>query len=171
MNDELPQRKSPRLTGYDYSQNGVYFVTICSYERACLFGEIKHALFVPSPLGLVVQEELEVLATYWPEVEIDCAVVMPNHIHILVAIFADAMQNRNVGNNLTTQPTLGHIVGNYKSGVTRKSRQVNLISSQERIWQGRYHDHVVRDERSLNTIREYVLNNPARWQEDTFYLG
>ena len=67
------------------------------------------------------------------------------------------------------QPILGHVMGNYKAGVTRVARQQKVIEAHELIWQERFHDHIIRSEESLNPIREYVLNNPALWREDTFY--
>jgi len=66
-------------------------------------------------------------------------------------------------------PTLGHVIGSYKAGVTRLARQQNLLDDTSGMWQGRYHDHIIRSESSLNMLRAYIQQNPARWQEDKFY--
>ncbi|HUN09506.1 MAG TPA: hypothetical protein PLQ56_23075 [Aggregatilineales bacterium] len=179
----LPRRKSPRLKEYDYRQAGAYFVTICTVKRLELFGTINDGVMALSPLGQIASEELLSLPARWQSIDLDACVVMPNHVHAIIVIEADAQDGKNavptdgsaadaknrVPTDPSATPSLGSIVGNYKAGVTRFARSANLIDDAQSIWQTRYHDHIIRSEGSLNHIRAYVEQNPARWSEDTFY--
>lgn len=161
MNQSFPQRKSPRLKGYDYSQSGAYFVTICTHQRQYLFGDIQNDAMHRNDLGRIADEELLLLPKRWQTVDIDLYVVMPNHIHAIIVLDTAETDGKNA------VPTLGHVVGSYKAGVTRLARRDGLHEGL--LWQTRYHDHIIRSEKSLNYIRQYVHHNPARWEEDTFY--
>lgn len=191
----FPQRKSPRLQGYDYAQSGAYFVTICTQDRAHLFGEIVDGEMQLSAAGQIAQERWFALPDHHLHVALDAFVVMPNHVHgILLLVGAgsalpgeragkvdagDAQADnagiaRTIGagdvkaDNAGIVPTLGTVVGSYKSGVTRRIREA-YQQPEMRVWQGRYHDHIVRDLRDANRIRAYIATNPARWQSDVFY--
>jgi REP element-mobilizing transposase RayT len=208
-NKTHPQRKSPRLPGYDYAQPGVYFITICTAHRQHLFGNIENGMMICNTLGQIAHQELFNLPSRWHMVDVDTFVVMPNHIHAIILITgtplaadvstadaqkrvptgnqgADAQKHVPTGNQGADAqkrvptgnqgadaqkrvPTLGQIVGNYKGGVTRLARREVAINTPHIIWQQRYHDHIIRNEEMLNYIRDYVVNNPARWEDDTFY--
>ena len=165
-----PRRKSPRLHAYDYSQSGAYFVTLCTSQRIACFGAIANGIMIFSPLGAIAHRELMRIPERWSNIDLDLFVVMPNHIHAIIVI-----DNAVVGTPFLASepladgaPTLGQIIGAYKAGVTRLARAQTLLDA-DRLWQGRYHDHIIRSESDLRRIREYVINNPARWREDTFY--
>ena len=176
-----PQRKSTRLKDYDYSQSGVYFVTLCTHNRLHLFGEITDGDMVLNDWGEIVSYEWQRTTVVRPYVELDAFVVMPNHFHAILLIVDDhtipqrATQRVAPTDNVskpkisqTLQPaSLGAIVGQFKSVVTKRIRQ--LTDAQDIIWQRNYHDHIIRNESDLNRIREYVQTNPARWEADTFY--
>jgi REP element-mobilizing transposase RayT len=208
-NKTHPQRKSPRLPGYDYAQPGAYFITICTAHRQHLFGNIENGMMICNTLGQIAHQELFNLPSRWHMVDVDTFVVMPNHIHAIILITgtplaadvstadaqkrvptgnqgadaqkrvptgnqgADAQKRVPTGNQGADAqkrvPTLGQIVGNYKGGVTRLARREVAINTPHIIWQQRYHDHIIRNEEMLNYIRDYVVNNPARWEDDTFY--
>ena len=180
-----PQRKSPRLQGYDYSQSGAYFVTICTAGRAHLFGEIVDGEMVLNDYGRTAETCWAEIPDHHPTADIDLYVIMPNHVHGIIVIDDDIVsstggrdvsrpyENADVGTPYMASvspktdqkhPTLGTIIGTYKAAVTRKIHHPDL-----KIWQGRYHDHIIRNEKSLNKLREYVLYNPARWEDDVFY--
>ena len=168
----FPQRKSPRLRDYDYSQSGAYFVTICTNQRRHLFGEVDAGNMRCSRLGQIAADELQVILQRWPHIELDLFVVMPNHVHAILIIY----DTETVGTAFlpsaalsSKQPILGHVMGSYKAGVTRVARQQALIEADDLIWQERFHDHIIRDEDGLNHIRNYVLYNPESWERDTFY--
>lgn len=150
---ELPQRKSPRLQGYDYSQSGTYFVTICTHKRYFHFGDILGDMMKYSLLGLSAIKFWKSIPEHYKSIELDYFVVMPNHIHGILVLEDNS-------------PKLGIIIGTYKAAVTRTARQNGIF---HKIWQSSYHDHIVRNEKSLNYIRQYVLYNPEKWAEDKYY--
>ena len=176
----VPQRRSPRLQGYDYAQAGAYFVTICTHNRAHLFGTIVDGVMVLNHAGKIAEDELVSIPEYWPQqVELEAFVVMPNHVHAILVLVGTAFlpsAAKHPAPATDTQkpdtqkrvPTLGTVVGNYKSGVTRRVREAQG-EPELRVWQGRYYDHIIRSEAALNRIREYIMYNPARWREDTLY--
>jgi putative transposase len=173
--NRYPQRKSPRLQDYDYSQDGAYFVTICTHQKRHLFGKIADGVMMLNRMG-------NIAASYWAEipnhhgnVELDLYVVMPNHVHGIVIINHEWEGGyKTLGNAgaeyippvMKKRPQLSTIIATYKAAVTRKIKNSDL-----KIWQRSYHDHIIRNESSLNKIREYVLNNPALWEKDRFYSG
>lgn len=153
----LPQRKSPRLQGYDYSLSGAYFVTICTHNKEHLFGRITDAVMQLSNIGQIAYERWAMISEFYSSVQLSDYVVMPNHIHgILFLLETDSKP-----------PELGNIIGGYKSGVSRVVRQE--IDFKSSLWQPRFHDHIIRNDADLNRILEYVQTNPARWKADTFY--
>ena len=170
-----PQRKSPRLSGYNYAQSGAYFITICAVGRAHLFGKIVDDEMVWNGYGKIAQEEWERTPQIRREIDIDLFVVMPNHFHAIVLIVGDDSDADERPTD--AQPcvparaprSLGSLIAGYKSVVTKR---INMLRNTpgEPVWQGRYHDHIIRNEKSLNKIREYVLYNPVRWREDTFFV-
>jgi len=172
MAKTFPQRKSPRLKGYDYSQPGAYFVTIRAHEGKHLFGQMIDGDMQLNPIGEIASAALPRIPDYWDNVEIDAFVVMPNHVHAIVVI-TDAPEpspdTQQSSPKKARRPTLGHIVGSYKAGVTRTIRQQGLADDDVPIWHGRYHDHIIRKETDLHRIRQYIADNPARWPCDTFY--
>jgi putative transposase len=152
------QRKSPRLQNYDYSQAGAYFVTICCYQRQHLFGNIVDGEMTLNAAGKMACDLWEAIPQHYPDLELDAFIVMPNHVHGILCLFAE---------NKPFKTILGRVVNAYKGAVTARIREMN--KTDEKVWQGRYHDHIIRNEKSLNYIREYVANNPQRWEADTFY--
>jgi putative transposase len=170
-------RRSIRLEDYDYSQSGAYFVTICTKSRKCLFGEVEGDTVRLSIYGEIVQEEWLRTAIVRPYVILDEFVVMPNHIHEILFI-TDAQPEGVVGtwrcHVHPEQPrkfgkpvagSLSSILGSFKSAVTRRINQKRAIPG-ETVWQQRFYDRIIRDEAMLNTIRQYIQTNPARWAED-----
>lgn len=155
---QYPQRKSPRLQGYDYSQSGAYFVTICTHKRQHLFGYIANDIMHHSAAGEIALACWQSIPQHYPDVELDIFVVMPNHVHGIVLLLAS---------DANFQTLLGRVINAYKGAVTsriRKQQNDALI-----VWQARYHDHIIRDEASLNRIREYVQYNSELWTQDTFF--
>ncbi|MBK8032201.1 MAG: transposase [Chloroflexi bacterium] len=155
-----PQRKSPRLPGYDYAREGAYFVTICQQNRACLFGDIADQELCLNPAGVMLRRWWERLPEKFPDAEIDHFVVMPNHFHGIVLLKGD-------------QTRLSDAVGWFKAMTTnayiQNVKEQDWTPFEKRLWQRSYYDHIIRDEQGLEMIRRYVLTNPARWNEDTFY--
>lgn len=163
-----PQRKSPRLQGYNYAQAGAYFVTICTHDRQCVFGDVTEGAMVLNTWGQIAYDDLIHIPDHWAgAVDLDVFVVMPNHLHIILVLTRTPLETSVTHDIPRDVPTLGTVVGLYKSGVTRRIR-ADQKQFEGSLWQGRYHDHIIRTEVDLNRIRDYVVNNPARWREDTF---
>jgi REP element-mobilizing transposase RayT len=164
-------RRSLRLTDYDYSDTGAYFVTICTQNRACLFGEVVDGKLQLNDAGRLIQKLWEELPTRFAEVNINSFIVMPNHLHGIVLVGAQFIapdtphnhRERNEKGAMNRAPTLGEIVRTYKALSTRMIRQtVNSTFA----WQRNYYEHIIRCEESLNRIRQYILDNAVRWEFD-----
>ena len=179
-NPEKHHRRSIRLTGYDYKQSGAYFVTIVTRNRLCLFGDISDGEMVLSDTGRIAKASWVGLSSRFPTVSLDSFVVMPNHIHGIITVGAQfiapdsaqfiapaSVPHNHIGiaqeGAMNRAPTLGEIIRTYKAASTRMIRQTANLKF---AWQRNYYEHVVRNEESLNRIRQYILENPARWAID-----
>ncbi len=166
-------RRSIRLQGYDYAQVGAYFVTICTYNRECLLGQVVDGHTVLNQYGEIVVACWNDLPNHYLSVELDAFVVMPNHVHgtILLAdpVGAGFREREMVGAGFKPAPTkrrpLSEIIRAFK---TFSSRCINESRGTPGIptWQHNYYEHVIRDDDSLNRIRDYIATNPLRWALD-----
>lgn len=163
-------RRSIRLREYDYSQPGAYYVTITTLRMRELFGEISAGVVRLSPLGRIVEREWLRLPNRFIGLELDEYVIMPNHIHgILVLIGNEDIQVvgrpkvERFGNPVAG--SLPTIVRSYKASVTGHWHRV-LGRNANPVWQRNYYEHVIRNQQDLERIREYILMNPQRWDED-----
>lgn len=173
FNPERHHRRSIRLRGYDYRQPGAYFVTVCTWNRECILGEIVDGAVRLNAWGEIVWEEWFRTAQVRPNVVLyeDEFVVMPNHIHGIIWIVG----NGDVGAQRRCAPTgksinvlpgsLGAIVRAFKSITTKRINALRGTPGAP-IWQRNYYEHMIRDEQSLNRIREYIATNPLRWHLD-----
>ena len=153
---ELPKRSPNRLPNYDYSQNGAYFITICTQDRKPILSEIVGDGFpVPKPCGMIAEEMICRISEKYPKVSVDRYVIMPDHIHLLLRI------DRGLGTG-NPSPTLGNIIGWYKYQATK---EINLRLGQqgERIFQRSYYDHVIRNPQDYDQVWQYIENNPCKW--------
>lgn len=161
-------RKSIRLRGYDYSQAGLYFITICTHERLPLFGEIVDGKMVPNETGMMAGKCWCAIPDHFPRVILDEFIVMPNHVHGIITIGAnDIGANNHLPLQHGTSRTIGSIVRGYKIGVTkwlRANADVHVV------WQRNYYEHIIRDEEAYLKIAEYIQTNPQRWEEDTYHV-
>jgi REP element-mobilizing transposase RayT len=170
-NPDKHHRRSIRLRGFDYSQPGWYFVTMLCPNRECVFGEIKDGEMQKNIFGEIVNTEWLKTETLRVNVVLDEYVIMPNHFHgILGIVFQD--EDKMVKHD-TINPefrlksnSLGSILGQFKSVVTK---QINKNGRPDFKWHRNYYEHIIRDEKDMNRIRKYIIENPARWQEDTFF--
>jgi len=171
FNPERHQRRSIRLKDYDYRQNGAYCVTLLTHQRECLFGDVLEDEMQINAIGRVVQTCWEAIPQHNQDVELDAFVIMPNHIHGIVVRNEDKSQLAVSSPGQLHAPnagSLGSIIGTYKAAV---SRQINRLNPLERVivWHRNYHDHIIRDEHSLNSIRMYIELNPSRWTQDSLH--
>ncbi len=180
MKDKFNQRyrKSNRLKGYDYTAAGYYFVTICVDKWQCMFGDIIDGKMQLNHYGLIVEQEWLNTEKIRDNVELDEFVVMPNHFHGVIIItrsgmarhattgaryHAQTMDERQFGKPMAR--SLSTIIGSFKSAVTRA---VNLLGDTpgDTLWQRSFYDRIIRNEKELFNIRQYIINNPLKWEMD-----
>jgi len=195
---KLPQRKSIRLKGYDYSQAGLYFITICCQDRIYRFGDVIDGKMIFNEYGEIAHNEWIKLTERFPNMEMDAFQIMPNHMHGIIALSVRATltvaqnngiaQNDVVAQNTVTQNdmqphindgqlqgiapmTISDIVGAYKSLVANGCLEIYKSKNKimGKLWQRNYYEHIIRNEKSYQYISEYIINNPTKWANDKFY--
>ena len=167
-------RRSIRMPEYDYSEPGAYFVTICTRRWRCLFGEISDGGMVLNDAGLMVERWWHELTRKFPAVGLDDHVVMPNHTHGIVLIGMERDERGELRPlpdvSMEANATLFSIVQWFKTMTTnyyiRGVRQHAWPPFPGKLWHRNYYEHVIRDDDSLNRIREYIRTNPERWELD-----
>jgi REP element-mobilizing transposase RayT len=179
-------RRSIRLKGYDYSQPGTYFVTICTQERACLFGWMVDGKMLLNDAGRMVQTVWDAMPVHYVGVAIDAFVVMPNHIHGIVVLVGAAPCGRprsgqrpleqasSMGQAQGPAPTvaisLPDVVHRFKTMTTKQYadgvKQSGWSPFPSQLWQRNYYEHIIRGEDSLNRVRRYIADNPTQWEID-----
>jgi len=173
-------RRSIRLQGHDYSQAGVYFITICTQDRACLFGDVVNGDMRLNDAGRIVQAVWYGLPNHHSGIGLDAFVVMPNHVHGVVVIgtaFVGAIHESPLQKQpLPTQSGPAHIADRRRMLLSKiigrfkmvSAKQINVLRETPGIpvWQRNYYEHVIRNEDYLNHIRQYILDNPLRWDLD-----
>lgn len=158
-------RRSIRLRGYDYRQMGAYYVTLCTYQKYCWFGEIVDGVMSPNTMGSIVEAIWNNLPSHFPFLELDAFVLMPNHLHGILVIADDRPLSPSSNSlNGTVSGSLGAIVQNLKSVSTRRTNRVT--GNRGTIWQRNYYEHIIRTDRAYENIRRYIIENPQRWHED-----
>jgi REP element-mobilizing transposase RayT len=137
-------------------------VTICTYERRCVFGRVRGRSVLLSEAGPIVEEEWLRTAERRPYVVLDSHVIMPNHVHGLIVIQEDAQPPSLTRSSGPKRHSLSSVVGGFKAAA---SRRIALLTDQDRhtLWQRSYYERVVRSDNELRSIREYIANNPVRW--------
>lgn len=179
-------RRSIRLPGYDYSQAGWYFVTICSYKHECIFGEIVNGEMKLNEIGENIKNEWANLSKRF-SVNLDQFQIMPNHLHGIIIIndpvgvsfmkpvncvkpeinIEILKSNRHMG-LINQTPTIGQIIRHFKS---KCSYKIHLHELNQIIWQRNYFEHVIRNDADLNRIREYIQTNPMNWKKDKLFTS
>lgn len=158
-NPSIHHRHSLRLKNYDYSQAGAYFITLVTYARSNILGEIVAGDMVLSTAGELACQGLLALPEHYPAVEVDDFVLMPNHLHAILVIQSGPSLH-----------SLSEIVRGFK---TFSARKINLLlhTPGSQVWQQRFYDHIFRDEEDLRRVRAYIRDNPRKWFEDEEYRG
>ena len=155
MND-LPKRKQIRLKDYDYSQNGYYFITVCTKNRECLFWETVGADIIRPKLseyGKIVNVAINAIPTHYPDMKIDEYVIMPDHIHLILKISSDIKDGRMIS---APTKSIMTVIGQMKRWV---SKEIGFS-----VWQKSYYEHVIRNENDYIEKAQYILNNPLKWE-------
>ena len=181
-NPAIHHRRSIRLKGFDYTQSAVYFVTICCYQRECLLGTIIQDEMVLNELGTIVAEEWLRSFEIRDELKLDAWVVMPNHFHGLLWFDRPTMQTQSpsddgepvndsaLGKSQLRRParSLGSVIAGFKAATTKRINQHRNAPGTP-VWQRNYYESIVRDDRMLNHIRDYIENNPRSWSTDSLH--
>ncbi|MEP7291057.1 MAG: transposase [Chloroflexota bacterium] len=162
MASNLPplKRRSIRLPHYDYSQQGVYFVTICTQQREMHFDD--------STIKQIAETCWLEIPLHFPGVGLDEWVIMPNHIHGVLILPETPPTEKRISINRFAEispraKTLSVVIRTYKGAVTSGCRRTKNL---EFAWQRNYYERVVRTEKELNQIRHYILENPEDWLKD-----
>jgi REP element-mobilizing transposase RayT len=175
-------RRSIRLRGFDYSQAGAYFVTVCEVNRECIFGDVVNGEMRPNQFGEILLKWWNELPDYYPPVELDEFILLPNHMHGIIVITnvgtgssrTDGGQNGRQDacptdssrrSTLPEERTLGQLVGYFKFQVTKEINQVR-DAGYAKVLQRDYYEHIIRNEREWNAIAKYICDNPANWNAD-----
>ena len=145
----LPARKPTRLPGYDYATQNYYFITVCTHQKSCIFGKPEQL----NDNGMCVQACINTIEKVFKNIRVDNSVVMPNHIHLILAAGENA-------------PNINTVIGQLKSAVTK---QIHKSKPDLQIWQRSFHDHIIRNQQSYEKIWNYVQYNALKWKEDCFY--
>ncbi len=171
---------SVRLKNWDYSSDGAYFITICTQDREHFFGNVVDGQMILSEIGQIADKFWKQIPDHFPFVILDEFMVMPNHMHGI--LFIDKNNDKNVetpklgvstGTIKNKNPhhnpqwksgCLGSTINQYKRICTIHIKTKNLDPNF--AWQPRFYDHIIRDEKSLNRIREYIQMNPKNWETD-----
>ncbi len=182
--DKMPKllaRRNNRLKNYNYCDNGFYFVTICTNDRQELFGAIRRGAIscARNEYGNIAKKYWDEIPKHYPYTALDEYIIMPNHtclagrqVHGIICINNDQNGHYKRTQNIVSlrndfgqiiPGSLGSIIRGYKIGVTKWFRNNTDISI---VWQKSFHDHIIRNDTSLNEIREYIRNNPATWDKD-----
>ena len=193
---------SARARFWDYGWNAAYFVTICTRNRICWFGDVSDGVMELSAMGHIANSCWHEIPNHFPFVELGGHIIMPNHVHGIVIInkpddggdqpdrivetqnivetqHVASLQSSSSPSSSSSPPpshkpknqfgpqskNLASIIRGFKIGVTKNARQI----SPDFAWQSRYHDHIIRNDRSYQNISEYIINNPLKWSEDDFF--
>jgi REP element-mobilizing transposase RayT len=182
FNPDIHHRRSIRLKDYDYSQEGIYFITICTLNHEQLFGDIIDEKMFLNEFGKIVNGFWLKIPENFPNVQLDEYIIMPNHIHGIITVGAihelplqndlpqcnELPQQQNVRIH-RRKMLLPKIIGKFKM---QSAKQINKIRNTLGIavWQRNYYKHIIRHENELNRIREYIVNNPLKWKLEKEYF-
>ncbi|MDX9881943.1 MAG: hypothetical protein RBS73_07735 [Prolixibacteraceae bacterium] len=181
--------QSTRLQNWDYGWGGAYFITICTKGREYYFGNVINGKMQLSKTGIIADILWHEIKNHATNIELGAFVVMPNHVHGILILndngnngINDHSKNEHNDNDDAVgathaektigqirfqnqgKNTISSIIGAYKSAVSKHAHRLGFGFG----WQSRFHDHIIRDERSYQTISEYIINNPLKWDEDKF---
>ncbi|MBU0655046.1 MAG: transposase [Gammaproteobacteria bacterium] len=178
-NPDIHHRRTIRRREYDYSQRGAYFMTICTRDRECLFGEIVNETMHMNEYGRIIAEEWAALTEVQDAIEIGEFVVMPNHFHGIIIFTVDIDDIDHVDHTVGAihelplqeqrrKMALPKVIGRFKM---RSAKRINLCRNTSGIpvWQRNYYEHIIRDQADYTRIAEYITDNPRRWVNDSLH--
>lgn len=160
-NPEIHHRSSVRLKEYDYSLNGLYFITVCAQDKKCLFGKITDGTMRLNDAGKIVEHTWFDLPNHNTNINLLEFIIMPNHIHGIIQLVG-------AGSKPAQATPLSELVRQFK---TFSSKRINLSNNTEgnKIWQRNYYEHIIRNQHSYEEISDYIITNPLRWEKDQLF--
>ena len=160
-NNKIKTRKQLRIKEYDYSNEGYYYITICTKNKIKILSKINVGVVAHgdpqielTQIGKIVKKYLENYNIKTTNIYIDEYIIMPNHVHLIIKL--------TNGSPRGATPTIPQIINSYKSMVSKKFGNT--------IWQRNYYEHIIRNEKEYIEIKEYIKNNPLKWENDKYYL-
>jgi len=163
MNGIIYRNRTLRLQNYDYSQNGLYFITICTNSKEAHFAEIVDSQLILNSAGKMIEDIWLKLYDRFDFIKLHNYIVMPNHFHGIIEITDN-----------TNSTHIGNVIGVFKSLTTNRYikgvHHNNWLSFEKRLWQKNYYEHIIRNEKSYLFISDYIATNPLKWEQDKFYV-
>jgi len=149
---------------------GAYFITLCTYNRSCIFGQIVDGEMIINEFGKIVKSVWSDLPRHYPDIKLDVSALMPNHIHGIIFIVGAGLKPARTKPAPTDidcakRYPLSEIIRGFKTFSARRINETRNRSGTH-VWQRNYYEHIIRNEDELGRIREYIVNNPAQWQFD-----
>ncbi len=173
FNPDLHHRRSIRLKGYDYSQEGLYFITLCVQKRQHLFGDISDDEMVLNDGGKMIAHWYAELENKYPNVYCHEMIIMPNHFHCIIELTCTST-SVYAPMRLPQFPTIGDVMKWFKTMTTNEYiwgvKNNGWMPFDGKLWQRNYWEHIIRNEYSYNNIANYIINNPANWYNDMLFL-
>ena len=162
---EFEPKKRNRLVGYDYSQDGYYFITVVTNKRKTILGNIISGEFKSAEYGELTSKVFNDIPAHYPGVKLDDLILMPNHIHAIIVINFDgsARPGQEFVEGKNNYGLLSKIIKSFKYELTKQCKTYKL---QKLEWQRSFYDHIIRDEKGYLRIKEYMKNNPLKWELD-----
>ncbi|MEZ5008906.1 MAG: transposase [Chitinophagales bacterium] len=190
-NPDKHHRRSIRLIGYDYAQEGLYFITLCVQNRKHIFGKIENEKLCLNPIGQIAYNEWLNTAQIRDNIALHDFIVMPNHFHAILQILWQKGKEEDIGKFKSPSQTIGSIIRGYKIATIKKIKDyihnyygtgelqfaptefaptIEIIKKLDyKIWQRNYYEHIIRNEKSNNHISQYIINNPINWEKDSLH--
>ncbi len=154
-NPDFNHRQSIRLTGYDYSTSGAYFITICTHEREYLFGDVVNEIIQLNTVGDIARSHWQQLSQHHPNIIMDESIVMPNHLHGIIILESSTDSTKSIS----------EIIRGFKTFSAKAINKKRCLRSVP-VWQRNYYDRIIRSELELDRIRQYIIYNPRNWDTD-----
>ena len=181
--------QSHRMPGWDYSGNGMYFITLVTQNRDCNLGEIVKNKIILSDFGIIVKNEWEISFEIRDELFCDDYIIMPNHLHAIVIIekpivnthvdtHGRAYQQSTTKSNFIRKPkSISSFIAGFKSAINSKiddyidkhNLDIPKYNRNNHFFQSNYHDHIIRNDVSFQRIKNYIINNPLKWNNDNLF--
>jgi len=166
--------ESTRLQTWDYSSDGLYFITICTHNRACILGTVINGKMVLSSIGEIVVQEWKKSFVIRTELFCEEFIIMPNHIHAILRInnstnicISQKMKSSDSFILQLKAKSISSFVAGFKSIATKRINEYRNTPKYP-VWQPRFHDHIIRDKNAYHNIKNYIKNNPLKWNNDVF---